>query len=80
MTKIRGNEDYLCRAKCVNIFDIVSCKEEQASEILAWLLDPAQGHGLKEYFLKRLLNFLSVCGKIDCFKGKKLLLLLVRRY
>ena len=71
MTKIRGNEDYLCRAKCVNIFDIVSCKEEQASEILAWLLDPAQGHGLKEYFLKRLLNFLSVGGKIDCFKGKK---------
>lgn len=71
MTKIRGNEDYLCRAKCVNIFDIVSCKEEQASEILVWLLDPAQGHGLKEYFLKRLLNFLSVGGKIDCFKGKK---------
>ena len=68
MLKLRGNEEYLSVNQLVNIFDIVSCKEEQASQIIAWLLDPLQGHQLKEKALKVLLETIADKGKIVCFQ------------
>jgi hypothetical protein len=38
-----------------NIFDILDPKEQQYSNLLAWLLDPRSGHGLGDYFIKALL-------------------------
>ena len=56
MKTLKGNEDFLCINQCVNIFDIISCKEEQASQIIAWLLNPREAHGFKEQVFIALLN------------------------
>lgn len=59
MTKLKGDETFLCINQCVNIFDIVSCKEQQASELIAWLFDPLESHGLGKDFFAAFLDVLS---------------------
>ena len=68
MTRLKGNEAFLCINQCVNIFDIVSCKEQQASELIAWLLDPLESHGLGKVFLPRfLMPFLLILPNVHLF-------------
>lgn len=42
--------------KSRNVFDIVALTETQHSKMLGWLLDPHEGHGQHDYFLKTLLR------------------------
>lgn len=67
MAKLKGNENFLCINQAVNIFDIISCKEEQASDIIAWLLNPRESHQLGFEFFEAFLHAFSsengrVCG------------------
>jgi len=72
MKTLKGNEDFLCINQCVNIFDIISCKEEQASQIIAWLLNPREAHGFKEQVLIALLNAISADNKnVQGYKNGK---------
>ncbi len=59
MKAAENNEKFLCINQCVNIFDIISCKEEQASQIIAWLLNPREAHGLGDIFFDRFLEVIS---------------------
>lgn len=59
----------LCISKCVNIFDIIRCKEEQASQIIAWLLNPREAHGFKKDFFKAMLDAMG-SEKILGYKGR----------
>lgn len=68
MKTLKGNEDFLRINQKVNIFDIVSCKEEQASQIIAWLLNPREAHGFGNHFFKAMLNELKD-KNIKIFKG-----------
>ena len=56
MKTLNGDEDFLCINQCINIFDIVKCKEEQASQIIAWLLNPREAHGLGDIFFAAFLD------------------------
>lgn len=72
MTQLKGNEDYLCINQSVNIFDVISCKEEQASQIIAWLLNPREAHGFRKQVTEQLLTSISDDGKNVCgYKGTK---------
>lgn len=72
MNKLKGTEDFLRINQRVNIFDIVSCKEEQASQIIAWLLNPREAHNFGSSFFKAMLDELN--GKdVKIFKGKECL-------
>ena len=72
MKKIKGNEDFLCINQCVNIFDIVSCKEEQASQIIAWLLNPREAHGLGNKTICKLLESIADDNAmVRGYKGNK---------
>ena len=72
MKTLKGNEDFLCINQCVNIFDIISCKEEQASQIIAWLLNPREAHGFKEQVFIALLNAISADNKnVQGYKNGK---------
>lgn len=68
MKRLKGNEDFLRINQKVNIFDIVSCKEEQASQIIAWLLNPREAHGFGNRFFVAMINELKD-KNIKIFKG-----------
>ena len=71
MNKNEAINNLKCINQCVNIFDIVSFKEEQASQVLAWLLNPFEAHNLKTKTLKALLENLCDNNKrINCFMGE----------
>ena len=70
MKTLKGNEDFLRINQKVNIFDIVSCKEEQASQIIAWLLNPREAHGFGNRFFEAMLNELKD-KNIKIFKGTR---------
>ena len=72
MSALTGNEDYLCINQCVNIFDIIPCKEEQASQVISWLLNPREAHGFKEQVITTLLNAVSADNKtVQGYEGNK---------
>lgn len=59
MKELKGNENFLCINQCVNIFDIVKCKETQASQIIAWLLNPREAHNWGKKFFADFLDAIS---------------------
>lgn len=63
----------------VNIFDILKIFnfEKYYSNVIAWLLDPNENHGLGDEFLKRLINFLAMSCKSN---DKIVKLLLTNNY
>ena len=68
MKTLKGNEDFLCINKNVNIFDIISCKEEQASQIIAWLLNPREAHNFGNEFFEAMLNAASSNSQLSGYK------------
>lgn len=68
MTTLEGDEDFLCINQNVNIFDIISCKEEQASQIIAWLLNPREAHGFGNRFFEAMLNAASSNSQLSGYK------------
>ncbi len=64
MKELKGTEDFLRINQNVNIFDIVSCKEEQASQIIAWLLNPREAHGFGDKFFRAMLDAVSQNSQI----------------
>ena len=42
--------------QCRQIFDVISPGETSLSKVIAWLLNPKEGHGLGDYFIKALLR------------------------
>lgn len=61
---IDNNEkkEFLRINQAVNIFDIISCKEEHASALIAWLLNPREAHGLEDKFFAAFLGAFSTNG------------------
>lgn len=43
-----------------NVFDVLMPDERRMSNVIAWLLDPNQGHGMGDFFLKELLKAASL--------------------
>ena len=68
MSELKGTEDFLRINQNVNIFDIVSCKEEQASQIIAWLLNPREAHGFGNKFFEAMLNTASKTSQLSGYK------------
>ena len=63
-----GKEDFLCINKRVNMFDIVGCHEEQASKIIAWLLNPREAHNFGKEFFEAMLDSISKTSSIKGYK------------
>ena len=68
MKSLKGNEDFLCINQRVNIFDIIGCKEEQASQIIAWLLNPREAHGFGNRFFEAMINAASSHSQLFGYK------------
>ncbi|PVZ64517.1 PD-(D/E)XK nuclease family protein [Pelagibaculum spongiae] len=45
-----------------HIFDVLGLGENKLSTVIAWLLDPREGHGLGDYFIKEMLRDAIVNG------------------
>lgn len=68
MKGLSDDKDFLCINQNVNIFDIISCKEEQASQIIAWLLNPREAHGFGNRFFGAMLDAASSNSQISGYK------------
>lgn len=65
------DKDVLDLIKSETVFEILSLKEENSSNLLAWLLDPKESHGLKNKFAMHLLKACEENGKVYAYTAGK---------